>query len=430
MEKLFLWLKRLFSANFIIIVLTALSAWLAYKQFSGNLGGKVVPVFYSSEKENGNHCTLICKTNDTISLTYPQLFPQFKNISKRAIRNFRLEYTIVSPLQDPYFQFIKYETNSPFSATPPEVDVMNGLFRTKYTYKTDMLFAQEETPCLIKRLEFLPIQEVDSFYRNFAIECKISWDGKKDVSEYISYVNFRDFPDDKPFDKRVSQDSLFIVFYDWAYPIYQTINGSVTSMTDLLLAYHLQSDSTGFSGTYSLLKDINIADIDSLCLENYPQTHPQFLYNHLYGTYQQKNREKIDWMAIIAGIFSFLLAILFFALFINSKKNKASVLEQINLCLGSLFFLSGSLWCCESVIWHFELSRGATCIRLFVLLLAIISAFYAVELIFFLFKNLFKRKSSSIFMHQEKKDIELIVCLALTAAFMIGCCYISIDYLL
>lgn len=410
MDRILEWLKRLFSANFIIILLTGITAWLAYKQFSGNLGGEVVPVIYSSEKENGNHCTLICKTNDTVYLLSPQLFPQFKNISKRAIHNFRLEYTIVSPFQDLYFQKVKYEVNNAFSSTPFEVDVVNHQVRSKHIYKTDKLFAQDETPCLFNNIEFLPVPEIDSFYRSFAVECRISWDGKKDVSEYASYVNFRDFTD------------TTFNFFDWAYSVYGSINGTVTSKTDLLLAFHLQQDSMQISGTSSLLKDLELSDLDSLCIENYLQTHPQFYINHLYGIHHSNDNkhEKVEWSSVIIGIISLILAILFFVLFCHALKVKGDALLNINFGVGSAFLLFGSIWCFETVFSFFNLSWGCLIVKISVIIVAIISLFYATESIYFLIKGV----------KRHNKDVGNIIILIIIAAYMIGTCYATISYLL
>ena len=92
MHKLILWLKRNFTVSICALIVSVISALMAYNRYLIENGGQITPVLYSSESNIPNRKVIICIEDDTVKLYGYEFCRRFMNTSKYTMKYSKASY--------------------------------------------------------------------------------------------------------------------------------------------------------------------------------------------------------------------------------------------------------------------------------------------------------------------------------------------------
>lgn len=366
-DKVILWLKKNFTLNFFIAIVTIISAWFGYDQYRRNNGGKVLPVIYPSYSIDTHYKDfLIITTGDSIIINNPNICPSYYNNSDFPIDNIYVNYTIKCPVDLKLAPVL--EPNDGFSMRSQQFDTYNA-YEWSIDYHKEILYPNETTPIPFKSISFFPNELKDSLFSYFDIESYVVYNGNKS-EVFNSRINFTKISDNIRLNVKETSDSILSrLFFDWSSSSAKYLAGKTSQVADVLFAYHYTTDSCRRYGAFSHLKNLAPTDFDSLSIL---PTSPLFLRSHLYQFKEPtKEQSKIVWSDTIVGIILFCIAILLIVLLIRDWKslNDRIILISIVLLLFSIAYLLFN-----SVLLYYNQANAR--LRITVCIIGVLSSLY------------------------------------------------------
>lgn len=341
-NKILEWLKRNFTLNLFVAVLTAISAWFGYDQYRRTNGGKVVPVIFSNYNLVGDYKDfMIVTTGDSLKISYPQIAPFYLNCSDYPIENVNVNYKIECPLHIEVAPIL--DINDGFNIRTQTLDSSNVL-EWSFDYNKTVLFPNETTPRPFKYINIYPNVLKDSLFNYFDIYSYIVFNGKKSkiFKSRIHLIKYTDH-----LDSVSNLDSLNNSgFLKWISGVTKDIKNKVTANSDYLFAYH----TFGTKGTFSHLKNISPIDLDSISTNS---TSPMFLRRHLYSFEEEEMipQKSINWVVTVLG---FLILLLSGVIAIGAIKNWKSKNTFFILSSLSVMYICISYNLFQSVLRYFN----------------------------------------------------------------------------
>lgn len=320
-DRIFSWLKKNFTLNLFVAIVTVISAWFGCDQYIRNNGGKVKPVIYPPYLINSHYKDfLIVTTGDSIKIEYPRICPSYFNYSDFPIENINVNYAIKCPIDLKFAPIL--EPNDGFILRTQEFDSHNT-FEWSIDYNKDILYSNETTPLPFKSISFFPNELKDSLFSYFDISSYIVFNGEKS-EVFNSRINFIKIKDNIPIDIYNSPDSILSnSFFIWTSSVAKHLKDKVSGVSDILWAYHYKADSIKSYGAFSHLKNIGASDFDSLYIA---PTSPFFLRSHLYQFKESTvEKSKIILSDTIIGILLFCIALLLVVVVIRNWRTVRKV---------------------------------------------------------------------------------------------------------
>lgn len=177
-SQIIIWLKRIFSWQTIIAIITICGFVFSYMQFRHDIGGTLSAFYngeiaYNDDKQN----VVVCVNSPNVVLPVASFAPIFVNNSEYSIRDFMLQYQIEAEDIDVEFSeyFFLYKTN-----------------RSKtLRYKENVLYSHSE-------IEY-PILSLNNIQNNstFKTHVKATYDGAERPFNYIVNADFYVVPQPK-----------------------------------------------------------------------------------------------------------------------------------------------------------------------------------------------------------------------------------------
>lgn len=346
-NKIINWLKRNFTLNFLVAIITIVSAWFGYDQYRRNNGGKVIPVIFSNYALDNDikHFTLVT-TGDSIVISHPQIAPFYLNCSDYPIENINVNYMVKCPINLNVAPVL--DLNDGFSIRTQTFNSYNA-FEWSFDYNKSVLYPNETTPHPFKAIKIYPNELKDSLFNYFDIESYIVFNGKK-TDVFTSRVHITKYPGQ--FTSSINLDSIKPEeFTGWISGVASDLRNRISSQTDIIFAFHTYSDSTNSKGAFTHLKNIAPSDLDSLL--NTPIS-PIFLRHHLYAFNEDTvTPNGFKWFDIaIVGFL--LLASIFFGF--SALKNRDYRPRAIVLFSISMLLLALSYSLSQSIIIHYNIN--------------------------------------------------------------------------
>ena len=315
--KILEWLKRNFTLNLFVAVITVISAWFSYDQYRRANGGKVIPVIFSNYHLDGDYKDfIIITTGDSIKISYPQIAPFYLNYSDYPIENVNVNYKIECPIHIDVSPTL--DLNDGFNVRTQTFDSSNVL-EWSFDYNKTVLFPNETTPVPFKYINVNPNVLKDSLFNYFDIYSYIVFNGKKSkiFKSRVHLIKYTERSDSLSYLDSLNNTN----FFKWARGACKDLKNKVTAESDYLFAYHTFCNK----GAFSHLKNINPTDLDSLSSNSQSSI---FLRHHLYNFNEEMiPRNSINW--VLTGI-GFLIFILFgfiaFGAFKNWKEKQTVVI--------------------------------------------------------------------------------------------------------
>lgn len=342
MAKVIEWLKKIFTANILTLIVTCIAAWFAYQQYVMNNSGQITPYIYEYEVVP-NRNVIFIKTNDTIKVIKPELPQRAKNTSKYSISNLKLIYTVSSYINSN--PTIKIFPNKCFVEGPTSVDYNTNTVSQQYTYKTDRFYAGDITPIFLDSLIFLPQEQNDTLNRHFDITTEISWEGG-DSKNFFSRFWYRQIEDDKVMPKYYL-DRIDKQNYEPVDPSYWYSKACDLAKkyfpkkekAEIILLYHVYNDSISVRGVGGHFYDISVEEIDSI--RNIKTLSRSFLSKHLYGFNYKEISYNINWIDALFAILFFLSFIFVIVLWLRNRNKsfKYNAIAIMALLVISAFIL-------------------------------------------------------------------------------------------
>lgn len=298
LDKILNWLKKYFTLNVFISVVTIISAWFGYDQYKRNNSGKVVAAIHSNYVLTSQYKSfLLVTTGDSIKIPYPQICPFYLNNSDFPIENINVNYNISCPIPIKFAPVL--ELNDGFKFRASSFDSSMG-FDSHLDFNKPILYPNESTPPPFKSIIIYPNELKDSLFNYFDITSHIVYNGKKS-DKFYSRINIIKLQDFQTINDNEEPTEYFEHYYKWQSSSASFLKGKLSEATDLLLAYHTYIDSTRTKGYFVHLKNITATDVDSII--PIPLS-PSFYQNHSYIFKEPIPEYKlISWCeTILAGI--------------------------------------------------------------------------------------------------------------------------------
>lgn len=290
MQKIILWLKRNFTVSVCALVVSIISAMMAYNRYLIENGGQITPVLYSSESNDPIRKVILCIEDDTVKLYGYEFCRRFMNTSKYTMKYSKASYTTITKRSLAKIN-VKLAVSKKYDYTDSFFDITNGERYDNYVCRFGDLYQDDITPNFIDTLTIIPnsYEEVDTM--SFDVEEKLYWNTNTPISFRTNFFILR--MEKKEFPK------------EWNDSVIAKLKGIMKENENYEVILFPHNYSIGYL-TSSQFRNINKNNIDSITS---PLDHKAWTMTHLYQ-FKKLQHEKIKWHDIIIGSFFIILILL------------------------------------------------------------------------------------------------------------------------
>lgn len=197
MHKLILWLKRNFTVSICALIVSVISALMAYNRYLIENGGQITPVLYSSESNIPNRKVIICIEDDTVKLYGYEFCRRFMNTSKYTMKYSKASYTTITKRSSPNI-IVRLAVSKKIDFTEGFFDISNGERHDKYVCRYGDLYQDDVTPNFLDTITIIPKSYVEVDTMSFDVEEKFYWNTNAPISFkthfYVLRMEQKEFP--------------------------------------------------------------------------------------------------------------------------------------------------------------------------------------------------------------------------------------------
>lgn len=343
MHKLILWLKRNFTVSICALIVSIISALMAYNRYLIENGGQITPVLYSSEANIPNRTVIICVEDDTVKLYGYEFCRRFMNTSKYAMKYSKASYTIVSNPSN--VVDVRLDVSKKYDFTESFFDISTGERYDNYVCKFGDLYQDDITPNFLDTITLIPRLNADEDTISFNVEEKFYWNTNAPISFktkfFILRMGKKEFP------------------IEWSDSVIAKLKGIMNKGENYEVILFPHNYSINDLGS-SQFRNININNIDSL---NYIFDHKVWAKNHLYQ-FKNLQQKKIKWNNLMIGSIFLILILLINLICYKERISNFIVINCMSIpfyIIGLIYFRSVFLYfdfynaVCEKFLMHFAL---------------------------------------------------------------------------
>lgn len=298
MHKILLWLKRNFTVSICALIVSIISALMAYNRYLIENGGQITPVLYSSEASNPIRKVIVCIEDDTVKLHGYEFCRRFMNTSKYTMKYSKASYTTISKRSSPNI-IVKLAVSKKYEFTEGFFDISSGERHDKYVCKYGDLYQDDVTPNFLDTITIIPKSYVEVDTMSFDVEEKFYWNTNAPISFkthfYVLRMEQKEFP-------KIWHDSVIA-------KLKEIMNENENY--EVIIFPHNYSINYLSSAQF---KNINKHNIDSL---SNIYDHKGWAKKHLYQ-FKSLQQKKINWQDLLIG--SFILILISLVKLICSKE--------------------------------------------------------------------------------------------------------------